>query len=177
MRVVGGIMRVLRKRVLFVDDAKDVHNYASAISRKLGLKAKHAYSPEQAKTIIAFRLKAARRLLAAKKAALAETRNSLAKRKLKKQIAALQQRLNQPFDLIVSDINMPIGDPTGVPFVRKIRKKFPQQDILMHSDDLENLGLIEQQLGIGSAYKAYPTQDQSLEKGLREKLLRKKNQK
>lgn len=163
------------KSVLFVDDMRYIHTYEKRLSKKLGVKGKHALSPEQARHIIAFRIKAARRLLAAKRAAFAKEKSQPAKRKLRRQIASLQQALQIPFDLIVSDLNMPKGDPTGMRFARQIRKTFPKQDILIFSDDPENMKVLREEMGLSSAFKEDPERE-NLEEGMR-KILRAKKAK
>jgi len=158
-------MKRPRKKVLFVDDEKRVHDYASSVSKRMGLGAKHAFSPAEARKVIAIRIKAVRRLMSSKKAALAKEKDPAKGKKMRKQIKILEGMLRNPFNLVVSDINMPRGNPTGMNFARKIKKHFPNQEILMHSDDFENLELLEQELGIKSVYKS-GQREKDLEEGI-----------
>jgi len=157
------------KRVLFVDDEAYVHDYVQNVARKLRLKPRHAFNPAEAERIIARRLVAVQKLLSSKQALLQKETLLPQKRRLRNQIRLLEQMQSQPFNLIVSDINMPRGDPTGVPLVRKLKYAFPNQKILMHSDDFENLELLAQELGIPSVYKG-ARREQDLETGIRKVL-------
>jgi CheY-like chemotaxis protein len=85
-----------------------------------------------------------------------------------KQAWQIIEKEKQPFDLIVSDINMPRGNPTGIKFVKELRKKFPKTKILMHSDDFFSLELLERE-GFKTCLKQY---DGSDEKRLKEKILK-----
>jgi len=128
-----------RPKVLFVDDDNRIHKYTTHISKTLRLHKRTAFDPVQAKRIINLRLRAIERLKARLwvKKELAKTKEERAE--LIKRILALNKLKKNPFALIVSDVNMPRGNPTGINFVQEVRRKLPQQKILMHSDDINSL--------------------------------------
>ena len=131
------------RRVLFVDDESQVHSYEREISKELGLKPRFAFLPEQAKAIIAKRLAAIDRLMKLKISLLEKTRDPAKANALRQQLHMLRSMKKKPFALIVSDINMPRRIPSGVGFAEFVRKNFPRQKIMIHSDDLENILFLE----------------------------------
>jgi len=113
----------------------------------------HAYSPEEAEKLISARLKKIDQMRVQKMKAAERARSPQRRAAIKKQLASIENMRDSPFDLIVSDINMPDMHPVGVEFARGLRQRFPKMRVLMHSDDLEFLADLEEE-GIPSAFKS-----------------------
>ncbi len=124
-----------KRKVLFVDDDHLIHRYTYDIAHELKLGHKHAHSVEEAVRAITQRIKAIRALEIAKRKQLVKVKNKREKEKLTKQLEYLAKLRKKPFDLIVSDINMPKYVPTGIFFAARMNKKYPKQSLLIHSDD------------------------------------------
>ena len=139
--------------VLFVDDDRLYHTSSRRIAKALNLRPRFALSPQQAKQIIAKRVAAIERLQKQKAAKLKTTANTMQRRVLQQQLHALEQMKKSPFDLIVSDINMPRGNPTGVGFARDLKKNFSKQKLLIHSDDVGAMDLLSREDKIPSSTK------------------------
>ena len=58
-----------------------------------------------------------------------------------------------PFDMIISDVNMPARNPTGLGLVRYIKKGYPNQKVLVYSDDYANIRHLEKEHGVLSVNK------------------------
>ncbi len=142
-----------RKSVLFIDDMDSVHKYTKQISQNMNLKRRAAFHPDIARKIIARRVLAANKMIANKKLILQKTSNPTKRRALIVQIERLKDVVRSPFDLIVSDINMPHGDPSGERFARELKSKHPSQRILMHSDEVSRLKKIEDELDLSYIQK------------------------
>ncbi len=134
--------------VLFVDDEKYVHGYEREIAKRLGLRARHAFSPAEAEPVFWRRINAIDRLSEKKLAQLKKTKDSGQRKLLQRQLLFLTRLKRKPFSLIVSDINMPRGIPTGFDFASGLKESFPGQKILMHSDDTHFMDLLNQRQGI-----------------------------
>jgi CheY-like chemotaxis protein len=175
-------LKKIKPRVLFVDD--DLHpnampsyvrNYVPEIAKELGLHKMTAFSPAQAKAKIALRLKAIKKLKG-KLIKLKETAKSdFKKQELNMQLHALTDLQRNPFALIVSDINMPRGQPTGVQFAKDLRKQLPHQKVIMHSDDVRRLAELERE-GFATTEK-YHEDGRNLRDGIKSTLLIRKNPK
>lgn len=133
-----------RPKVLFVDDDHLIHRYTYDVAREASVKHRHVYSVGKARTAIAKRLRAIRKLQELKRKQLLKSKSPKQKAVLKDQLLVLQKMRKQPFDLIVSDINMPRGMPIGVYFASGLKKKYPNQKVLMHSDDVESMEYLKQ---------------------------------
>lgn len=128
-----------RPKVLFVDDDHLIHRYTYDVAREVGVKHRHVYSVAKARTAIAKRFRAIRKLQEIKRKQLLKSRSPKQKAILASQLEILQKMRKNPFDLIVSDVNMPAGFPVGVYFASGLKKRYPKQKVLMHSDDIESL--------------------------------------
>ncbi|HNV00826.1 MAG TPA: response regulator [archaeon] len=128
-----------RPKVLFVDDDHLIHRYTYDVAREVGVKHRHVYSVAKARTAIAKRFRAIRKLQEIKRKQLLKSKSPKQKAILINQLEILQKMRKKPFDLIVSDVNMPAGFPVGVYFASGLKKKYPKQKVLMHSDDIESL--------------------------------------
>jgi DNA-binding NarL/FixJ family response regulator len=126
-----------RRRILFVDDHKRVHEYSRKAAR--GHSQWHAFNPKQARELIKDRITAIEQLRGIKLKQRAQEKNRSRKAVLTRQINSLERMKRSPFDVVVSDINMPSGKPTGMPLLKELRKTFPQMRVIMHSDDKRNL--------------------------------------
>lgn len=163
-------------RVLFVDDEKGVHNYEKKIAEKMRIKPRFAFDPKQAKKIIAQRRKAIEKLIA-KKTMLLQGAEPKQKRVLGRQLRFLGQMQKNPFDLVVSDINMPRGEPTGIGFILELKKEIPYQRVLVHSDDVENMEELDDAHGISNSPKLYVSgymNDEMLKRRMHEQLPKRK---
>jgi CheY-like chemotaxis protein len=121
--------------VLFVDDLQSVHDYTSRISKSIGARKRTAFNPKEAEKIISRRLRAVDSLLSKLTKQMALEKNPGLRKALLRKINYLKGLKQNPFDLIVSDVNMPHGNAVGDKFALSVRKRFPTQKILMHSDD------------------------------------------
>ncbi len=138
-----GMPKQKRRRLLFVDDSSSVHGYTRRVGA--GHKQRHAYGPEQARDFIRITLSAIERLQAKKAKQREQETNPGKKALLTRQIRFLARLKRRPFDLVVSDINMPSGYPTGMQLLRELRKEFPEMRVMMHSDDVVNLARARRQ--------------------------------
>jgi len=163
-----------RPRVLFVDDMKDIHEYTSRIARKIGIVKRTAYFPPQAELIIKRRLTAIKKLTAKLKAKLATTKNPKEKKLIEQKLGVLLRLEKAPFDLLVSDVNMPHNSQTGIKFVKGVRQRLPAQKILMHSDDQRSLDDLREN-GFDYLLKKSPeTSERELEERIKQELWPKK---
>ena len=164
-----------RQKVLFVDDDPEVHAHALRVSKRLGLQKRTAYNPKQASKKIQLRLRAINRLMEilSKKRELAKT--SLQKALFTDRIKSLRELQKNPFALVVSDIHMPKGQPTGPGFVRSLRNSLPNQKILMHSDDYLKLEDLEREGFNISEKNDLPNGRDELREGIENSLKSKKN--
>jgi len=162
-----------RPKVLFVDDDPAIHEYTSRISKNLGLLKRTAFHPAQAKSIIWVRLRAIARLK--KKLILKEkvAKSVEEKQDLLKRINTLSILQKKPFALVVSDVNMPSGHAVGINFVQELRKKLPEQPILMHSDDLNSLDYL-MEIGFDREIKIPGSDGEKLKERLKSELWPKK---
>jgi CheY-like chemotaxis protein len=166
-----------RRTVLFVDDDPRVQMYTSSIAEELRIRKRTATSPIEAQKIIKKRLRAIRELRQVFQTKLKTEKNSRRKKVLQRKIGILSELEKRPFNLIVSDINMPRGHPTGVKFVLGLQKKLPSQKILMHSDDTRNLQVTQEE-GIPDVVKLVFLEDNKkrLKREVKRTLWPKKNQ-
>ncbi|MEK6958840.1 MAG: hypothetical protein AABW59_02225 [archaeon] len=130
--------------LLFVDDLQSVHNYTSKVSRQIGAKKRTAFNPAQAEKIISQRLAAIQRLRIRLEGQASSSKNPKERKVLIGKINYLKQLKTKPFDLIISDVNMPHGFPVGVKFAEGVKKRYPGQKILMHSDDQHALDYLRE---------------------------------
>lgn len=159
------------KTVLFVDDEKYVHDYERNVAKKLHIKPRFAGFPEHAWNIIRKRIIAIEKL---KKQKQSQLKFSTPKKKavLVAELLFLSQLKKKPFDLVVSDINMPKHFPTGIAFIKELKKVFPRQKILIHSDDFAAMDGLKKSHGIPSAPKRFfrePALARGISKMLNEK--------
>jgi len=124
-----------KSSLLFVDDLQSVHNYTSKIASSIGARKRTAFNPKEAERIISRRLRAVESLLSKLTKQVALEKDPSSRKALLKKITYLKGLKRNPFDLIVSDVNMPHGNAVGDKFALSVRKRFPSQKILMHSDD------------------------------------------
>ncbi len=176
MKITAVKAKKFRPKVLFVDDDSEVHAHAQRVSQKLGLQKRTAYSPEAANRKIQLRLRAIRRLMEilSKKRELAKT--PLQKALFTDRIKSLRELQKNPFDLVVSDINMPRGQATGPGFVRRLRNNLPNQKILMHSADYIRLADLEAEGFKISEKNDLPNGRDELREGIESSLKTKRNQ-
>ncbi|MBN2517906.1 MAG: hypothetical protein JXB14_03595 [Candidatus Altiarchaeota archaeon] len=136
------------KLVLFVDDEARIHNTTGTIAKKLRIRARRAWHPDEARRILLRRATAIERQQNALRKKLESSRNAEERRRLRGKISTLGRMKKSPFDLVVQDINMPIGHPTGVQLAGDIRRDFPKQRVVVLSDDRENMEEIDDRFGI-----------------------------
>jgi len=125
--------------VFFVDDDPYWRKPSINDAREIGLRARGAISPNNARTIIAKRLDAIDRLEARLRLKLSKTKSVAEQREIKLKLQKLLRMKKSPFDLIVSDINMPAGVPSGIKFVDHLTETYPKQRIVLQSDDARNI--------------------------------------
>ncbi len=159
-----------RKSVLFVDDDMLVHSETREVASKIIVKHKHAFSPAQAERIIARRMNAILSLMRRFELRLSVEKDKTKMRELKRKMGVLKRMQKEPFHLVVSDVNMPRGKPTGIKFVGKVKEKFPDQKIIMFSDDHESMDHIFEKQGILGVTKLSFTRDRDLEEEIRRQL-------
>ncbi|MCX6803969.1 MAG: hypothetical protein NTY48_05380 [Candidatus Diapherotrites archaeon] len=136
-------IRKNKAKILFVDDDLVVRSAGKRIAQELGHTPRTAEYPFLAKAIINRRLRAAKKLRIRFLSDLKKTKTPEIKALLRKKIAILGLLKNSPVDIIVSDINMPSGRPTGIKFVAYLKKRYPNQKVILHSDDFENAQTIQ----------------------------------
>jgi DNA-binding NarL/FixJ family response regulator len=105
-----------------------------------------------------------------KRLQLSSTRDPDRKEYLRRQVRRLEAMEKAPFDIIISDINMPRGHPTGIQFVEYLKRNYPNQKILIHSDDTENIERLVRQHGVGAVHKLGGNPVEDLKDELRREL-------
>lgn len=138
---------------LFVDDMPDIHKYTKKIARKLNLKHIRAIHPNPAMTHLLKRMYQATSLKERIEKELQKKLNPATRKRLTIDLSLVSHIIESPFDLVVTDINMPKFNPSGVRFVSDIRTRFPRQKIIVHSDDWERIEDIQEQHAVPAVNK------------------------
>ena len=159
-----------RPKVLFVDDDHLIHRYTYDIAREVGVKQRHAYSVSEARGLVAKRLRATRKLQEIKRKQLLKSKIPKQKAVLTSQLEVLQKMRKSPFDLIVSDINMPKWVPSGIYFATRTKRKYPKQKMLMHSDDSKSMKYLKRKQKIPYVTKIDFNVEENLKKEIKKML-------
>ena len=166
--------RKVRKRFrgtfLHADDEGMPHNDTFEVAHDLRLKKVSAYDPSEAKWQIDKRVHAIRKLWRIKRIQLSRTKDPKKKAYLQKQMKNLDAMEKAPFDIVVTDINMPRGHPTGVEFVGYLKRNYPNQKILVHSDDSYNIEQLAKEYGVPYVHKLDGNPVEDLKDELRREL-------
>lgn len=161
-------MRRKKAKLLFVDDDKYIRDFTTGLAKRLGHRKRVAKDFNQADRIIMRRAAAITRLKQAFEKKLNSQSSPAQRAVLKRKIAFLEKMRQRPFGMIVSDINIPDGNPDGVMFVRGVKAAHPKQKITVFSDDEENIKriLFEDSLIGGAPVSAVSKRDYDYEREL-----------
>ena len=151
--------RKARKRFrgtfLHVDDADMPHNTTNVVAHDLRLKKVFAYDPMGAKHQLEMRVEVIKKLWRIKRLQRERTKDPKRKAFLQKQMDYLAGAEKAPFDIVISDINMyetsdkgSVYGAHGVRLVNHIRSRYPNQKILLYSDDYDNLAYLTKKHGV-----------------------------
>lgn len=160
----------VKQKVLFVDDDPAVHKQTSALAKSLGIQKRTAYSSQEATKKIELRIRAIKRLITALEKRKASIKSQPKLELIEERISALKHLQRNPFALVVSDINMPRGNPSGVKFARDLKSKLPKQKVLIHSDDYRRLEDLERE-GFSVSDKNSIPEGNQLKEGIVNQLL------